>query len=212
MQQYFRNSLLSYTIHLWHFVLNIRYSYFNDRGIFLGIKENKNMSNVLKIKQLEGIIEELKLQIHELKEGNGDKPKAGDTYYTIANNGFVQTRTWNDEKLDNQQYAIGNAFLDFNIALNVSNSFKIGKQMQDFANKNNPTPIDWEDENQWKHYIAWDCKQKRITFKQSDGVKHPHQVYFTSKYFAKKCVEEIGEDNIKIWLDPYKSQEEATEI
>lgn len=147
-----------------------------------------------KIKELEKQLTELKEELNE-PESKVFKPKIGDTYYSINGNGETIQNHWNDDRIDNMRYAIGNYFRIEEEAKFEVERLKVVNELKRFAEEHNE-PIDWNNTFQSKYAIRFNVESEcfidfyTASFEGND-------IYFSSKEIAEQAVETIGEERIK---------------
>ena len=145
-----------------------------------------------------GNIEVEEKQLNELlniKESKVWKPNRGDEYYYIYADGDIKKLIYCGAHYDNDCLLLGNVYQTKEEAEFAVEKRKIEIELQRYADEHNDE-IDWNNCNQWKFYIFYDCFNKKIyidcylTYKSND-------VYFTSKEIAEQAIEAIGEERLK---------------
>lgn len=125
------------------------------------------------------------------------KPKEGESYFAWC--GTVRNYDWDNDCIDNNNYAIGNCFKTEEEAQNAVERLKIRAELQRFADEHNE-PIDWEDCITDKWYICYDYLYKIVGCSPIRIVRDCFQIYFTSREVAKAAIQSVGEERIKKYL------------
>lgn len=143
-----------------------------------------------------------------LRHGN---QLCGENYYTVESTGFVSAQINKGDKYTKDRYEFGDCFKDYNVARQISEGIKTRTTLQRWAETHCKEKIDWDNYDQIKYRLTYNSKFDKIVIKQTDYIKEPFQVYFSSLYYAKLAIEEIGEERIKNWLKPIQSNIEEGE-
>lgn len=128
------------------------------------------------------------------------RAKWGDVYYAITSEGYLIDDTETGGLKDKQSYRLGNYFKTKEEAEFAGKRQLIYQQLKDYALEHTTEEFDWNNPNQFKWFIRYDNKYKKIIYSWTRYSIDINQIYFTSEEIAKAAVEEVGEDNIKKYL------------
>ncbi len=124
------------------------------------------------------------------------KPESNEIYYALASFGNI-CKSKNNSKKDDKCYEIGNCFKTEEEAKFALEKQKVITELKRFALENNECELDWNNYNQKKYGIKYDCYHKCIiTHKYNCSIKG-FDIYFSSEDIAKQAIETIGEDRLK---------------
>lgn len=132
-------------------------------------------------------IEKLKQEQKQAKTGRW-KPKSGDDYWYIDNNGYTLEGTWTDSFRDNRRYSIGDIFRTEEESEFESERLEVIAELKEYASEF------VKDSKNWDFY--WSYYSKKIKYIWSDKQKHP-VLYFRTEEIAQQAVEAVGEDRVK---------------
>lgn len=149
--------------------------------------------------------EERETLLKLVKKGNKSNKKRwrgkwGDVYYAITSEGHLVDDTETEGFNDKQSYRFGNYFKTKEEAEFAREKQFIYQQLKDYALEHNTEEIDGNNLNQFKWFIRYDNKYKRIIYCWTRHSIDINQIYFTSEEIARAAVKEVGEDNIKKYL------------
>ena len=96
----------------------------------------------VKINELQKKIDDLEKS--EQKSGRW-KPKDGEVYFFITNDGYVSYKSWDNDGTDNNRYAIGNCFPTEEAAEFEAERLRVIAEMQEFAFE-----PDWNDIDEFR--------------------------------------------------------------
>lgn len=154
-------------------------------------------------KQAKSILEEIeKLKKEENVESKKVskvwKPEFDEDYYVIEVDGEVREYTWYDEGCDEKCYAIGNCFKTREEVEKAVEKAKIYTQLKRLAEENNTEPIDWENEDQNKYYLGYECYPDAHGLGQAydNTFKVAGIIYCTNKNFLEIAKQHIGEEDL----------------
>lgn len=101
-------------------------------------------------------IQDPKLQklIASLKTGY-EQVKAGKNFYAVRADGTIFEPTAGGK--DNNYYDVANYYSDRSVAENNARADKLMRQLRRFAVEHRENKIDWDDDEQQKYYIWFDC-------------------------------------------------------
>lgn len=98
------------------------------------------------------------------------------------------------------RYRLGNYFQTKEEAEFARKKQLIYQKLKDYALEHNTEELDENNLNQFKWFIRYDNKYKRIIYCLTRHSIDINQIYFTSEEIMRAAVEEVGEDNIKKYL------------
>lgn len=150
---------------------------------------------------MENLSEEEREQLMKIiKKSNGCKrkvwkPECNKKYWII--NGFrVVDSSWYNDNVDYGCYEIGNCFKTEKEAKFALEKLKVKAELRRFAEENNEHEIDWEDDDQEKWSIYYNCDTKKIDIIYNTVLK-THCIHFSSKEITKQAIDYIGEERLK---------------
>lgn len=151
---------------------------------------------------LENLSEEEREQLMKLiQKSNGFKskmwkPEDNEKYFYVSGHGVINICRWINDTTDNGCYEIGNCFKTKEEAEFALEKAKVEAELRRFAEENNEYKIDWEDDDQEKWFIYYNCDMKKIDIIYNTVLK-THCIYFSSKKIAKQAIDYIGEERLK---------------
>lgn len=151
---------------------------------------------------MENLSEKEREQLMKLiQKSNGSKgkvckPENNEKYSFISGCGVINSCRWINDSTDNGYYEIGNYFKTKEEAEFGLEKLKIEAELRRFAEENNEYEIDWENRNQNKWFIYYDCVMKNIDIVY-DTILRTHCIYFSSKEITKQAIDYIGEERLK---------------
>ena len=159
-------------------------------------------------KELKNYFNDLDVSVHLLGKLNDDfeiikeeqkvwKPKEGEFYYYIDDDGGIAFKKWQGIYTDLFRYRTGNCFKTYEETEKVLEKIKIYMQLKIYALEHNTEKINWHFGMQKKYYIEYDNNNKKIDIYYCRYSKSICKIYFTSEDECKQAIEEIGRDNIK---------------
>lgn len=119
-------------------------------------------------------------------------------YYFICNGEICYKNTL--DTTNEIHYIMGNYFQTKEEAEFAMKKQIIYQQLSNYALAYNTEKFDWTNPNQFKWFIRYDNKYKRIIYTWTRYSIDLNQIYFTSEEIARATVEKVGEDNIKKYL------------
>ena len=140
----------------------------------------------MKITELSEEIERLKAE----KENEPWKPKDGEEYWFIYHSGAILSISWYGEPVDQKRYAIGNVFKSEEEAEFRAEQLKVEAELRRFAR-----PFKNNCKNYTLQYWHSDDKVETTFFEHSQC----GNIYFPSREIAKKAIDIVGEDRIKMY-------------
>lgn len=150
-------------------------------------------------KQAKSILEEIeKLKKEEKEESKVWKPKDDEEYYFLNGNDEVVCDNWENHIVDVNRYETGNCFKTGEEAERLSEKAKIYTQLKRLAEEINTEPIDWENREQTKYYIAYECHPDEHGLREcyTLTLKIAGVIYCTNGNFLKIAKARIGEENL----------------
>lgn len=124
------------------------------------------------------------------------KPKYCERYYYIRFDGKIDYITWDDTKINNNMYSIGNCFRTEEEAEFSAEKLKVIAEMKRISAK--------DDEVEWDgyfchHYINYNVNTRNLDIGTASWTK-VDLIYFASKERAQEAIDTIGKDRIKKYL------------
>ena len=131
------------------------------------------------------------------KKNNIWKPERREKYYYVRNDGEVFHSFYeNCCSADCGNYSMGNCFRTREEAEFTVKKLEVIAELKRFAEENNNKELDWNNKNQTKYWLAYDCKNNEILIYNNMFVKH-NDIFFSSNTIAEKAIKEIGEERLK---------------
>lgn len=156
-----------------------------------------------KLKQLEedfnNQVSDIKEQIKQCDNNKVWKPEYKENYYTfdVYGEGEAIKYTNVNSNLDNDIIKFGSYFKTKEEAERASFELKLHNNLKRFALENNECDIDWDNEEQYKHYVCYDNNNSEIGISYAWQSREFNQVYFTSEEIVIKCIETFKDDLIR---------------
>lgn len=122
-----------------------------------------------------------------------------ETYYFISDKGAICCKCALGA-VNEIRYRLGNYFQTEEEAEFARNKQLIYQQLKDYALEHTTEEFDWNSPNQFKWFIRYDNKYKKIIYSWTRYSIDINQIYFTSEKIAREAVEKVGEYNIKKYL------------
>lgn len=151
---------------------------------------------------MENLSEKEREQLMKLiQKSNGSKgkvckPENNEKYFFISGCGVINSCRWINDSTDNGCYEIGNCFKTKEEAEFALERGKIETKLRRFADENNEYEIDWEDDDQEKWFIYYNCDTKKIDIIYNTVLK-THCIHFSSKEITKQAIDYIGKERLK---------------
>ena len=170
----------------------------NNQIIQNQIEELKELINNVNNKFLE-----LQEDIKESKKKSWI-PDIGDKYYFIDKCKEIDEHTWNNDEIDKFFLSIDNVYQTKEEAKAIGFRKVFEQQLftrlRKFADEKNEAKIDWNNHDQYKYYIYYDYRSKKLKIKFNQYYKTFQQdIYFTSSNIAKEAVKDFEDDLIKYY-------------
>lgn len=144
-------------------------------------------------KEYEERIAKLEKELDELKEvkiEDDEFPKYGQAYWFVGTNGYVVYAYWDNSTTSNYR----KDFLRiFKTEKECERYLKIQEAFKEESKKFEPN---WEDANQNKYYLGYDCDRDIINIGWSIWYKQAI-LYFESKEVLEELISRFGEEDIK---------------
>lgn len=128
------------------------------------------------------------------------KPKYGDGYWYINNQGLLADGDWCDCHIDNHRYYTDNCFLAEEDVRKKLRVIQTEIELRKYAEEHNEGVIDWTNSEQYKWYLNYDFISNCIDFGVTSIFFTPYRIYFTSKIVAMDAVNEIGKERVTEYL------------
>lgn len=159
------------------------------------IEKLKQEFEELKIKQ-QNELDEIQGKIEQLESTKNErrkrwKPSKGEIYYYVGENGYVYDDHWRNYEVDNLRYSIGNVFQTEEEAEFEAERLRVIAKMREYA-----FDPDWDNDEQEKYFIVFSHWNKKIEILCIALTRHG-DIFFKSKTDCQKCIDEVGDDNIK---------------
>lgn len=122
-----------------------------------------------------------------------------ETYYFISDKGAICCKCALGA-VNEIRYRLGNYFQTEEEAEFARNKRLIYQQLKDYALEHTTEEFDWNSPNQFKWFIRYDNKYKKIIYSWTRYSIDINQIYFISEKIVREAVEKVGEDNIKKYL------------
>lgn len=155
-------------------------------------------------------LEELKKEIRELQskldklenqkkeEKKRWRAKAGNKYFYVDDFGIVESTQDKEYNSDDYRYETRNYFKTKEEAEEYQEVINTYYDLMDLADElNDGRKIEWNDENQCKYFIYYDCGNDTLEKTCAMKWKYLGQIYCLDKKFKDKAIEKIGEDRLK---------------
>jgi len=128
------------------------------------------------------------------------KPKEGDEYWTIYNDGSIDANTWRDDCVDKERYNMNNCYHteeDAKYAKELQIARTIIKRSSDFV-------PDWNDVNQGKWYVVYHHQKKRLlVIKVPSYVDSGAIAYYRTDDDARQAMEDLEPEYLLYFgIDP----------
>ena len=154
-----------------------------------------------KLKQLEedfnNQVSDIKEQIKQCDNKKTWEPEYREYYYTFGIMGEVCKYANFSSDLDKGIIKFGSYFKTPEEAERASFELKLHNNLKRFALENNECDIDWDDKEQYKHYVRYNNNNSEIGISYAWQSREFNQVYFSSEEIAKKCIETFKDDLIR---------------
>lgn len=157
-------------------------------------KEEENCNFVTLLKQPEKDVNSLKFE--RIKKGVRQKPKYGDNYCYLKDNGQIGHDVWADLESDIFRFNSGNIFNTEEKTEDFKKNTLTKQQLKDLAFElNYGVEIDWKNDRQPKHYLYIDHDINLLTTEYAVTVQE-NIVYCLNNQFLEIAKERIGEEKL----------------
>ena len=127
------------------------------------------------------------------------RAECSEKYWFVHHDGRIDFINEYYDIIDENRYERGNYFKTKEEAELCLKKQFITQQVKDIALRLGvPTEEDWKDLDVSKHYIAVDLNKKRCVSHNAWNVKAQGAIYCLDINFLKVCLEEIGEEDLKL--------------
>lgn len=130
-----------------------------------------------------------------IKKGARWKPECGVVYFYLKHDGYIGSTHWGIEDTDLFRFNTGNCFKTKQEVEEYKENLLTKQQLKDLALElNNGVGIDWEDENQVKYYLFYDCFG--LDFDKTYSYIDLGEVYCLNASFKTIAKDRIGEEKL----------------
>ena len=137
-----------------------------------------------------------KLQTTEEKKTGYERVNEGDRYYCASYRGEIEDPTDDRCTWDDDSYNIANYYSSKEVAENNARADKLMRQLRRFAVEHREKEVDWNNPNQTKHFIMYDCSYNEIITDFDDTYRYFGEINFTSQEVAKAAIAEFHDELI----------------
>ena len=129
------------------------------------------------------------------------RAEINEKYWFVCHDGLIDYNVEENDIIDEGCYNRGNYFKTKEEAELYDKKRVITQKVKDIAIRlGEPTEEDWKDLDVSKHYIAVDLNKKMCVSHNAWNVKAQGAIYCLDETFLKVCLEEIGEEDLKLVL------------
>ena len=123
----------------------------------------------------------------------------GNTYWTLHNEGSLEFIKERNDTIDDKTHKLGNYFKTKEEAELYRKKLVITQKVKDIAIRlGEPTEDDWKDPDVEKFYFAFDCQFGDFALHLTRQYKTFGNIYCLDTDFLEVCLEEIGEEDLKL--------------
>ena len=127
------------------------------------------------------------------------RAEKNERYWFVCHDGRIDSNEEDNDRIDAGCYNRGNYFKTKREAELHDIKQQITQQVKDIAIRlGEPTEEDWKDSDIAKHRIALDPNKKMCVSHNNCIVKNQGTIYCLDINFLKFCLEEIGEEDLKL--------------
>ena len=163
------------------------------------------MTNLEKIAEIKEEIARLQKRVDDLEKSEKKtgrwKPQYGEVYFYITSAGNISYKSWYNEDVDINRYAIGNCFPTEEAAEFEREHLKVIAEMQEFAFE-----PDWNNRTQSKYELFYDHTDADIHTTSYTYV-NDSSICFKTEAQAQACINSVGEERIKKYYFRIKETE-----
>lgn len=128
------------------------------------------------------------------------KPECREWYWFIGTDGQIKNCEWENDRVDQGRYSMGNCFRTKEEAEFASEKQKIKIELQRFADEHNdPEKLIWDGENE-HCCIRYDIVDRDLTTAYLYASQTINGIYFTSPEIAEDAANKIGTKRIMKYL------------
>ena len=155
-----------------------------------------------KIKALEKQLEELKKEVNSpgfggIEKGVRQRPKRGEIYYFLGDNGRIYNTEWGGSEEDLFRFNTGNCFETEQEAEEYKENLLTKQQLKDLALElNDGVKIDWDDFYQEKYRIFSVGGFTDLEYEYVGQTTDTGQVYCLNENFLTIAKDRIGEEKL----------------
>lgn len=117
-------------------------------------------------------------------------------YYTVTCDNVIADYREKDSTFNTQSYEIANYYSDKTIAENNARADKLMRQLRRFSVEHREKEIDWNNWEQKKCKICFDCHGKELFADHFSYLKDLFAIYFDSEETAKLAIETFHDELI----------------
>ena len=141
---------------------------------------------------------EKKIGIYKL-ENKRWRAEKGEKYWFALHDGLIDFNEEENDIIDEGCYNRGNYFKTEEEAVLYDQKRVLIQQVKDIAIRlGEPTEDDWKDSDVEKFFLVFGVNPEYIDVNSTYVYKNIGSIYCLDKNFLKVCLEEIGEENLKL--------------
>ncbi len=145
---------------------------------------------------IEILDKELQKLISGKKNTGYEKETGDDKHYVVSDNGTVLTIISPHSNVAAQYYDLANYYSSKEVAENNARADRLMRQLRRFAVEHREKELNWDNVNQPKYYLYYDCIGAGITVNDEYDYKLCGVVYFDSDKVAAKAAREFRDELI----------------
>lgn len=156
--------------------------------------------------EYENELKELKERLEKLEAAKIEelqlkrwKPNKYERYCRVNNCGDVCSTGWDNDRLDNFNYLIGNCFETEEEAEEYKKQIEYTVRYKNYIQEHSE-PLDWNDACSYKYYAEFEYDENEINVDCYRTWKSQGTIYASSKQIIRDAIKEIGEDNFKKYV------------
>lgn len=128
------------------------------------------------------------------------KPEYEDGYWYICSDGQVYNCEWENDRIDQGRYSMGNCFRTKEETEFAGEKQKVKTELQRYADEHNdPNLEEWNVKN-WHYYIEYLPKCDALEIVSMCSRRMESVTYFTSENIVEDAMKEIGKKRIMKYL------------
>ena len=164
------------------------------------MKKEKILEQIDELKQKIEVLEKKvnSPEFDEVKKGVRQRPKIGEIYYFLGDNGRIYNTEWEGSEEDLFRFNTGNCFKTEQEAEDYRENLLTKQQLKDLALElNNGVEINWENCAQTKFSIYYQGHHvQELRLDSADFYTQIGQVYCLDAIFLETAKERIGEEKL----------------